>query len=663
MSHKVFSFDIFDTCITRNYAIPRHLFFDLANNFLKKFAPYGYDQQSIIVFARSRHLAERQARLVNKSKLEDITLNHIYQRLSRLLPWNFDLEHAMKLEMELEKSSLHSVLQVKLHIEQLRQQGHRIIFISDMYLPTAFLYQCLFEKGIANRDDSIYVSGDMGLTKASGNLFKKVIELEGIKPSQLVHCGDNFHSDIKMPSQLGIRPHHFTGTHLTQFEQLGLKKAAKNNVLPICSKLVGASRLARLNLAASDHATPTEHLISSVALPLLTSYVAWVLKDAQERNMQRLYFVSRDGQILLKIAQALCKGQQNEPELRYLYGSRQAWFLPSVMENDWSEFEWLVQGQSNRLYELLDRLSINTEEIYPYLTMFNLELCLEKEVKGVLLERFRDFIQHPHVFDRIQKYADQLRSPTLEYFRQEGLFDGKRWALVDLGWQLNCQHAITRLLRTINPNSLAQGYYLGIRKNAVIERKTGPRFAFINQDRTGFIKDSCNWLFRSNVHVIIEDIFTPADHASVIFYEKKNGHVVPVFAKQSPQTLSHNVCNATTNYLNFIAVNDLFDALEAFAKIAVKNAEIFFTKPDKNDVEVLADLIINRDQSHDPNYDRKLASSMTFREVLRLMTGNGYNLHRHVWLEGSAQLSLLLPRQLLKLTLTIRNFIHERSVG
>jgi hypothetical protein len=115
--------------------------------------------------------------------------------------------------------------------------------------------------------------------------------------------------------------------------------------------------------------------------------------------------------------------------------------------------------------------------------------------------------------------------------------------------------------------------------------------------------------------------------------------------------------------LNFIAVNDLFDALEAFAKIAVKNAEIFFTKPDKNDVEVLADLIINRDQSHDPNYDRKLASSMTFREVLRLMTGNGYNLHRHVWLEGSAQLSLLLPRQLLKLTLTIRNFIHERSVG
>lgn len=653
----MYSFDIFDTCLTRRYAAPRDLFFDLGRNFLKHFAPYGYDHQSIRLFARLRRLAERQARFINKDAREDITLNHIYWQLHELLPWNFDLDKAMNLEMGLEKTSLHAVLPIKLHIEQLRQQGHRIIFISDMYLPTTFIWQCLLEKGIGKQGDNIYVSGDMGLTKASGNLFKKVIELEGIQPHQLVHCGDNFHSDIKMPNQLGIRTHHFAGANLTKFEQLGLNNLPKHHTLPICSKLIGASRLARLNLAESDCSSPLEHLITSVAAPLLTAYVAWVLKDAQERQIERLYFVSRDGQILLKIAQKLCVGRQNMPELRYLYGSRQAWFLPSVLKNDWVEFEWLLQGQTNRLGELLDRLSINNNEIYPYLTKFNLATSLEKEVRGDLLERFKRFINDPDVFDSIQKSAQQLRNPVIEYLRQEGLFDGKRWALVDLGWQLNCQHTLTKLLQTIDPNLLAHGYYLGIRKTAVIEEKTGPRYAFINQDKSGFISNSCDWLFRSNIHVIIEDIFTPADHPSVIGYQNNEKHIKPLFAKQSPQSLCNIVSRTILSYLNYISLNDLFTALDAYANIAVKNTKTFFTTPSKNDVEILSNLIINRDQSHDPIYDRNLASSMTSKEILRLMTGKGYDLKRHVWLEGSAALSSFLPRQLLRYLLTGRNIL------
>lgn len=250
----LYSFDIFDTCLTRRYATPRDLFFDLADDFLRLNAPYGYDQQSIRLFAHLRRLAERQARFLHQDEREDITLHHIYRQLAELLPWHFDLDNAMRLEMALEKSSLQAVLPIKRHIAQLRQQGHRIVFISDMYLPCVFIRQCLLEHGIAREDEAIYVSGEWGLTKASGNLFRKVIEREDVQPQQWVHCGDNQHADVNMPHRLGIRTHYFTGAHLTAVEQRTLKKAPQGHSLPSVSKLVGASRLARLRFSELDHA-------------------------------------------------------------------------------------------------------------------------------------------------------------------------------------------------------------------------------------------------------------------------------------------------------------------------------------------------------------------------------------------------------------------------
>ena len=667
MNNTIFSFDVFDTCVTRHYAMPRDLFFDLAHNFFNHYTVCGYDEKDVIVFARLRRLAERQTRLINKISREDITLHHIYRQLKKLLPWDFDLAEAMNLEMKLEKSSLHTVLPIKLHIEQLRQQGHRIIFISDMYLPTNFIRECLLDKKIAEANDVFYISGDIGLRKSSGNLFRKVIELQGIQPNQLLHCGDNHHSDIKVPNQLGIQTHYFTGAHLTQFEHHAFKKVQRNYYFGNFSKLVGVSRLARLSLFDSDapltqqspnNAIELKKIITTVAAPLLTAYVAWLLQDAKQRNIKRLYFVSRDGQILLKIAQKLCASIADPPELRYLYGSRRAWFLPSVFKNDWNEFAWILQGQSNQLKELLNRLSIKHEDVYPYLTKYHLASCLDKEVGGDLLTHFRDFIKEPEIFERIAKNSKELRDSALGYLQQEKIFDGKSWALVDLGWQLNCQAALAKLIHSCNSDIRVQGYYLGIRKNAIAQTQTGSRYVFISQNGSGFIEKPCHWLFRSNLHVIIEDIFTPADHGSVTGYQKKHDQFLPILSEHNHEKLFALIFEALMRYLDHIKPSDLFYVLDIYANAAVNNAELFFTQPQRDTVNILADLMINRDLSHDQSYERKLASAMNLSEALRLFIGQGYDVKSHVWLEGSAALSSFAPRQLLLLALMGRNVLH-----
>ena len=73
-------------------------------------------------------------------------------------------------------------------------------------------------------------------------------------------------------------------------------------------------------------------VVSGVAGPVILAAAAWTLLSAQRDNIDILYFVARDGEILLAVAQLLQQelGLAAEIECRYLYGSRQAWHLPAL---------------------------------------------------------------------------------------------------------------------------------------------------------------------------------------------------------------------------------------------------------------------------------------------------------------------------------------------
>ena len=51
----------------------------------------------------------------------------------------------------------------------------------------------------------MYVSSEYALTKRTGNLFKKVLELEGVKANEVLHIGDNLRSDVIRPRLIGMK--------------------------------------------------------------------------------------------------------------------------------------------------------------------------------------------------------------------------------------------------------------------------------------------------------------------------------------------------------------------------------------------------------------------------------------------------------------------------
>lgn len=186
------------------------------------------------------------------------------------------------IERQVESKCLIANPEVREIITQKRQEGWQIAFISDMYLDSVFLTEILRREGCMEDGDKIYVSCEHNARKDTGTLYDLV--RKDLHPTQWEHYGDNKQSDVKMALQKGIVSHHID-----------------NSYRDLSSRFV-----------------------SSAYIP----YILWIIKEAKKQNIKRLYFISRDGYILQKIAAAL---PHESIELRYFFTSRKA--LQKAFEN------------------------------------------------------------------------------------------------------------------------------------------------------------------------------------------------------------------------------------------------------------------------------------------------------------------------------------------
>ena len=307
-SLQTFSFDVFDTCVTRHYARPVDIFEPLFAQLLSEAGCLDY-QRSVYpsvtanALARQRMVAERTAH--RQTTREEITLADIYQVLApQLATFGLDAPRAMQAEVDIELAALSPILCTRLRIDRLRKQGHQIIFISDMYLPGETVCQMLSEQGFLEPEDRVYVSSDVGVTKGSGKLFRYVCDQLQLAPRELHHTGDNFFADVRAANREGLRWRYFTQGSPNRYEQTG--RVELLGEAWVRSHLIGLARAVRLKhdcgTAKSRRQTT---LAANLVAPLLTGYVGWVLMAAGQAEIERLCFVGVLGEKLLAIAQIL----------------------------------------------------------------------------------------------------------------------------------------------------------------------------------------------------------------------------------------------------------------------------------------------------------------------------------------------------------------------
>ena len=308
---RVISFDVFDTLLVRVQARPGDLFLQLG----AELAAAGITLPLPDAFALQRQQAELTARRTAPGG--EVTLDEIYTTLAVALGWDdVTRAQARQRELDLEARSLKAIPAMLARVNAARTEANEVWFLSDMYLPAAFIERVLRREGFFRDGDKLFVSGEWRASKARGDLFTKAREQAGQPITTWRHIGDNSHADELMPRAQGISTELFREGTLNRYERLASTS----------SLLGGAMRRARL---ANTETDPARRVIwdtsCDIVGPLLFGFVHWCLEQARERGLRRLYFVARDGQLLHRIAQRLAPAWDFNIECRYLHGSRQAW--------------------------------------------------------------------------------------------------------------------------------------------------------------------------------------------------------------------------------------------------------------------------------------------------------------------------------------------------
>ncbi len=315
----VYSFDVFDTCVTRCCDRPSDLFERLFVNLLASKSLSSAELAAAAKgLARSRIAAEKLAR--QQTTQDDVTLTAICQVLTESLePYDIRADEAEAAEAALELATVSPILSTRLQIQQLRagntsiggSHGSKVVFISDMYLPSQVVRQMLIDHGFSDGSDAVYVSADIGLSKGSGQLFPHVCDQLGIVPKQLHHTGDNRYADVRSARRQGVKATYFKRGNPNRYER-GFRAELVGDDW-VRSHIIGLSRVVRLRHdSGSAHSRRHTALAANVLAPLVVGYLVWVLTTAKEIGLEHLHFENAG---LLAIAQSICQQypEQTDP--------------------------------------------------------------------------------------------------------------------------------------------------------------------------------------------------------------------------------------------------------------------------------------------------------------------------------------------------------------
>ena len=189
----LYSFDVFDTLISRTTANPRGIFALMKDTLCKERVKNGLEDYVIDNFFELRIHSEELARKASSfQNREEVSLYDIYKAMSVCGCLNDEkIKYLYELE---EKTELSNVIGISENIKRLKkllEGGDRVILISDMYLSRNTIRRMLLQVDEVFREIPLYVSSEYGVRKTTGNLYRKVRELEQVGYEEWIHIGDN----------------------------------------------------------------------------------------------------------------------------------------------------------------------------------------------------------------------------------------------------------------------------------------------------------------------------------------------------------------------------------------------------------------------------------------------------------------------------------------
>ncbi|CAN5365180.1 hypothetical protein BH23BAC1_BH23BAC1_20280 [soil metagenome] len=509
------SFDVFDTLLTRSVGNPRAVFLLLGRSLFNE-GVIDYDPQH---FAYNRINAQRLA--LSKSSGRDVTLNQIYSELSFSLNLCEEKCEIIKnKELEIEAQVLTAVPGAIDKVIQEKKSGKKILYISDMYLPSSFIIDQLQKNGF-EVNSNCYVSNEHLKTKNTGELFKHISQELSFPPSSFYHFGDNINSDFHVPRKLKWNAIHYSEIELNRFEKILTSTFWYSEGMT--AAFAGASRYTRLAIDSPEEKKIVKDISASVVAPVLTGFLLWVFKRAKALGIKKLYYLSRDGQIFYKMSKVLAEKLHLDIELHYMYSSRKSWQFAALTDITEDKLKsWILKKKGFLSLEMVFNRVFHKAKDFEHILISNglTQDIWEKDLTPEIIQKLCKIFEIQEVKQIILQTAQDQRELMVQYLDQEGLISGSPYAVVDLGWAGSSQNFLARILENRQlPKPV--GFYLMLREKR-LDDKVGIKEGYLVDQilRVGY------YLSLRKIGALMES-FCHADHGSLKQYKMINNKVVP----------------------------------------------------------------------------------------------------------------------------------------
>jgi FMN phosphatase YigB (HAD superfamily) len=449
---KIVSFDLYDTLIMRRSLSSRSIYYEVWSNLRAK----GLILPDSDTFVEHRLKADAASRHIDAPSLGKILefLDYDLKSLSREI-------EAEELSVELKQLRMIPGASQLLH--RARSSGYRIAFVSDMHIGGKFLEPRLRELGVMVDGDILLVSSDVGLSKSrDGRLFNRLLKSESLGANCLTHYGNSVWSDVKMANRAGISGVLCPAANPNRYESFLLDRSHKGDHL---DRLASVSRDVRLECGDTGGLTSDQldaakeslyGISSSVAAPVLFSFVCWVIDRCRRESISSIRFLTRDGELLCAIANAMPAKMTEGLEFGVLEVSRRSLLLPaaSVVPLE----SWIQAGLEPRAFLLQQYQKLSPSQI---IARAGLSFDLHAEILhpfGLMdttepmgeagLTCWRRALRSDKVKAVIAQESQRRLTATQAYLQQNlSNRSGSRTALVDIGWTGQQAAMLSALIR------------------------------------------------------------------------------------------------------------------------------------------------------------------------------------------------------------------------
>jgi len=391
---SVISFDIFDTLLLRPYIEPSHLFFHLEK------------LENAIDYAKNRIQAEHKAWHSRKNN-EDITFDEIYDYIDDKFKYMKQKEFDFEKKVLIQNPEMFEIYNYAL------SQNKKIIFVSDMYFPSSFLAEVLRQKGYSSYY-KLYVSSDIGIRKSTSNLYKKIQKELNISYQEILHIGDNFHSDYTVPKDLGINAVYYEKVFerfLKENINARIFQKQFNNNIGV-SILLSVLSIKWLKYKKDNSEENYWYKLGyEIGGPTCFAFMKFLEKDVLENNIKNLFFVARDGYSLEKVFKVF--GNESI-KTHYVYAPR---FMNVISRLDFDSTDaMIIEQRKDAVIDYLKSKSggvstVNTMELIDQEQKSNFIMQNIEELKKLSVEemsKYKQYLLEKKVDDSVIAVIDTI---------------------------------------------------------------------------------------------------------------------------------------------------------------------------------------------------------------------------------------------------------------